>query len=78
MTAQPTNRATPALCVSGGFTTGEFEKPRHPAVFQKIFADDAKRFDEQSALALARTGAGESRCGSSWGPRINSWSTIGG
>ena len=44
---------------SGGFTTGEFEKPRHPAVFQKMFGNDVQRFDDQSALTLARTGGGK-------------------
>ena len=32
---------------------------RHPAVFKKTFDHDMKRFDDQSALTLARTGGGK-------------------
>ncbi|MCZ2075740.1 MAG: DUF1080 domain-containing protein [Bryobacterales bacterium] len=44
-----------AVSFSGGFTAGAFEKPRFPAVFKKMFADDVKLFDAQSALTMAAT-----------------------
>jgi enterochelin esterase family protein len=48
-----------AVSFSGGYAPGEVEKSRFPAVFKKMFADDVKRFDDQSALTLVRTGGGK-------------------
>jgi len=48
-----------AVSLSGGFTTGEFERSYNPANFRRMFVDDVKRFDAQSALTLACASAGK-------------------
>ena len=48
-----------AVSLSGGYYPGEVEKARHPAVFKKMFGDDVKRFDGQSALTRACASGGK-------------------
>lgn len=48
-----------AVSFSGGFVMGDLIKERHPEIIEKMFANDVRRFDDQTPQALLRAKEGK-------------------